>query len=333
MVNLPPVEPLLGLVPSLIYSGRRVRVIFNTLHFRPPTETFHEFLVNVVLWTLGERWWKNQVGMKEEDRHVVVKWKYDFERSAKRAMESGRLEQGSSVVYTAAPTGPSWALLSLGYDLFCLQTANRLPAVFVERLRRDRSFQGVRYEIAVAAIVARAGFEIEFVSPAKEEHTKNCEFVGTHRQTGCKVAVKAKSRHREGVLNEKGTFQPVEDSTWIYKRIKEATKQTKGDCPSMLFIDINLPLSPGIAPDERPWARDLEAAFAQLDKFGSTSASVLNAIIVTNLSHHYHAAPSESLRAEWGVFLSPGGRTPLDSDTLQALLASLERCNNIPEEI
>src|SRR5437899_11543475 len=58
-------EPYLDLVRSIVGQGHRVRVLFNTLHFRPERETFHEFLRNVVLWTLGEDWWKHQIQMPE----------------------------------------------------------------------------------------------------------------------------------------------------------------------------------------------------------------------------------------------------------------------------
>ncbi len=39
-----------------IWQGRRVRALWNRLYLRPPVGTFHEFLVNVLKWTVGDEW-------------------------------------------------------------------------------------------------------------------------------------------------------------------------------------------------------------------------------------------------------------------------------------
>src|SRR5215813_13055485 len=39
-----PVEPHLQLVQSVVWKGHRWRALYNTLHYRPEKETFHEFL-------------------------------------------------------------------------------------------------------------------------------------------------------------------------------------------------------------------------------------------------------------------------------------------------
>ncbi len=328
----PPVEPHLQLVPSVPYGKYRARAVFSSVYMRPATETFHEFLVNVVLWTFGESWWKIQIGMKEADRHVVVRWKYDFAAGAKRAVAAGK-KRGTSV-YAAAPTGPSWALLSLGYDLFCLQATDRLPEAYVARLRKDQYFQSVRYEIAVAAIVARAGFEIEFLDAPKAEDEKVCEFIATHKQTRTKLAVEAKSRRRGGVLNEEGVFQATPDATWIYKRIKEARKQRPAGLPFLIFTDMNFPLSPYSHPDDRPWAKDLKAALDKLGRPSATSPDPFNAIVVTNFAHYYDPTESEHRRGEWGIIASRSPAAPLsDARALQAVMESLDRYDRVPTEI
>lgn len=326
----PPVEPHLGLVPSLIYKGRRVRVIFNTLHFRPPTETFHEFLVDVVQWTFGEQWWKTQVGMSEPDRHVVVRWVYDFRRIGARAVARGREAEPAASVHSTPASGPAWSLLSLGYDLFCLQAKDRLPGTVVQRLRDDAYFQGARYEIAAAAIVARAGCDIEFVEPPRTSGEKACEFIATHRETSSRIAVEAKSRHRDGVLNRPGHFEPTRDADWIHKRLKEARKQRPPDTPFVLFVDVNLPLSPETPPDERPWAQDLKAAFVKL---GQHPPDPFNAIVVTNFAHYYDPSESGSHRGEVGLFPSRCPQVPLDPRVITALMDSLSRYDRIPSEV
>lgn len=329
----PSVEPHMNLVPSVPYSKYRARAVFDGVYMRPQSETFHEFLVNMVLWTFGEHWWKSQTGMREEDRHVVVRWKYDFAASAKRAVAAGKLVPGTSV-YTALPTGPTWALISLGYDLYCLRAVNRLPDFFIERLRKDQYFQGARYEVAVAATIARAGFDIEFVEPPKNRGEKVCEFLATHRETGTKVAIEAKSRRRPGVLNEDGTFQPAEDATWIYKRIKEAKKQRPAGMPFLIFVDMNFPLSPDTHPDERPWARGLKAALERLDPPSPSSPDFFNCIVVTNFAHYYDPVEDSNRRGEWGVISAPYPEVQLtDRRVLDSVMESLNRYDRVPQEI
>lgn len=327
-------EPHLGLIPSVPYKNHRARVIFDRVYMQPATQTFHEFLVNVVLWTFGETWWKTQVGMKEPDRHVVVRWKYDFAASARRAVEAGRKATPGQTAYAAPPSGPSWALVSLGYDLFCLQAKNRLPDSLAERLRNDQYFQGARYEIAVAAIVARAGFEITFTEPPKTSGEKVCEFLATHQQTKITVAIEAKSRRRKGVLNEDGVFEPTADATWIYKRIKEASKQRLAGRPFLLFVDMNFPLSPDTPPDDRPWAKDLKAA---LETFGTATPEKpdpFNAIVITNFSHHFHPTESHDRKGEWGVIVAPHPEAPIsDTRVLGSLMESLSHYDRIPSEV
>ena len=53
------------------------------------------------------------------------------------------------------------ALTALSYDVYTLRNAGALPQRLVVRLRSHAEFQGAKYEIAVAAIIRRAGFRLE----------------------------------------------------------------------------------------------------------------------------------------------------------------------------
>lgn len=90
-------------------------------------------------------------------------------------------------------------------DVYRLQLVRRLPRKVVERLRSYDRFQEAHYEIAVAAILVRCRFEIEWV---EEKAKKHCEFIATHKVSSESIAVETKSRHRSGVLNQKG---PISD--------------------------------------------------------------------------------------------------------------------------
>lgn len=48
------------------------------VHYRPPAETFHEFLWHMVKWEVGKDWYMAEVAKPYADRHQLVKWFYDL---------------------------------------------------------------------------------------------------------------------------------------------------------------------------------------------------------------------------------------------------------------
>src|SRR2546428_3369108 len=50
-----------------LWKGKRVRAVGNRLYFRQPTETFHEFLMNVLRETLGKEWYMSEVAKAPDD--------------------------------------------------------------------------------------------------------------------------------------------------------------------------------------------------------------------------------------------------------------------------
>ena len=97
-------------------------------------------------------------------------------------------------------TGPAKAHLCFSYDLYWLPLVNKLPLSLITRLKQFQAFQGARYEILIAAVFARAGFDIEWIDDVKAKG-KHPEFIATHRQTKKKVGVETKSRKRQGSYN------------------------------------------------------------------------------------------------------------------------------------
>ncbi len=129
------------------FQGHKVRTVRNKLYFCPPDETFHDFLVNHLLWTLGESWFKEEMKKPALERHVILQWRhelYELVREAAREKE----QSASPVVYV--PTGNVKALLVLGDDVYQLQHALATPKSIIKRLRDRQQFQGARYEILAA---------------------------------------------------------------------------------------------------------------------------------------------------------------------------------------
>jgi hypothetical protein len=326
------VEPHLDLVSSVAWKGYRCRAVFNRVYYRPISETFHDFLISVVKWTFGKQWWKHQIKVNPNDRHIVVNWSYDLSEFQKlHTIDANKLANGFT--YEADAPGPVWALLSLGYDLFCLQAKNQLPQFLAERLRRHREFQSARYEIASAAIMARSGFEIQYLDEVKMPQ-KHCEFIATHKNTGIQIGVEAKSRVRPGVLHEKGNFNYLEDWKGILDLISRAKQQKPAGIPFFIFVDFNLPPLPSVSIDQKPWIADLKRALSELGHPSPSNPEPFTALILTNFSHHYGSMQEKSFRGESGLVLPDYSENPLpDTNIIQIVIETLNKYDQIPNEV
>ena len=92
------------------------------------------------------------------------------------------------------------------------------------RLCDIKQFQSARYEILVASLFARCGFEVSFLEASSK---RNPEYFA--QKDGKRIAAEAKSRHRHGVLNERGAFR--EDAPAEIRRLSDrASGQNAGDC-------------------------------------------------------------------------------------------------------
>lgn len=72
----------------------------------------------------------------------------------------------------------------------CLKHTISLPTQlrFIEWLKANLSFQGAKYEIAIAASIVRAGCDIQWIDhKASEKGQKTCELIATHKAIFCSV--------------------------------------------------------------------------------------------------------------------------------------------------
>lgn len=133
-------------------------------------------------------------------------------------------------------------LNTLAHDLITLDLISSRPDSLIVRLKRRNDYQGVRYEIAIAASLARAGFQIEWL----DKEQKSAELLATHDVTGETFAVEAKSRHRGGVFSsglQTSTVANLKaDIATLYKGA--CRKQTQGH-PLAIFIDAQIPYRVG----------------------------------------------------------------------------------------
>lgn len=133
-----------------------------------------------------------------EGRHVILKWRDERNQQLRKHQDP----EDPEALVRAPLTGAMRALHVLADDLYQLAHALEPPLQILALLRDLQQFQGGRYEILTASLFARCGFEIEFIEDSSK---RNPEFIA--EKDGERIAVEAKSRHRAGVLNERGAFR------------------------------------------------------------------------------------------------------------------------------
>ena len=280
MMNPPP-PPRMVSRPQMqtMAFGQKMRAVRNEIHFRPLEETFHDFQLNLLLWTLGENWYDEEMRKQLSERHIILKWR--AERN--ELFEKHRDPSAPPNEPVRAPlTGNTKALQVLADDIYQLQHALMTPRRIIERLRNVREFQGARYEILVASLFARCGFDIEFIDDSSK---KNPEFFAT--KAGERIAVEAKSRHRTGVLHESGEYVEAEPGSARIRRLfQHALEQNPGGMTFVVFIDVNLPLSPQTPPIERAWVKEAMRCFERRKEESVTETD--SGLILSNIGWHYH---------------------------------------------
>lgn len=183
--------------------------------------------------------------------------------------------------------------------------------------------------MAVAAIIARAGFDITFLDDMQTSK-KHCEFIAKYGYTGEEIGVEAKSRHRKGVLHEKGSFDTKEDVRGdVLHLFQKALAQKPDDLPYLVFIDLNLPPTPHLPGEKKPWFKDIKTI---ADRW--IIPSRFNALILTNFAYYYAGNEGPAPPAEFLLITPNFPEVAIKSDQiLPEIEKSLQRYAYIPREV
>lgn len=311
-----------------LWQGQRVRAVGNRLYFRKPTETFHEFLMNVLRLTLGKEWYMGEVAKAPDDRHEIVQWFYAFGDFTKgtRTEEHRRGEQ----LWVADPTGSVQALVTLAYDVYHLQHTDRLPDALLNRLKNRQEFQGAKYEIAVAATLARMMWRIEWI---EDKSAKHCEFIAHDPSGTLSVGVEAKSRHRAGVLHQPGDVDLQKAARGDVDRLfREALSQAPPDIPFIVFVDLNVPPSGGQMLLETPLLNDLRRMVEAYGTPTPSSPDPYTALVLTSFPWHYVGDLAKAPRGQHLMVIPKYAWHPLPLEALEHLRRALNEYGRVPPE-
>jgi hypothetical protein len=325
------------IISSMVKGDTRFRIIWNKLWYSPQEQTFHQFLDGLVGKTLEQSWFEQQQLLPVKNRNAIVRW-----RTALLSLLRKPGDAGDAMSTGHTLTGPVKAYLCFGYDLNWLQLVNRLPESVIERLKDFQAFQGARYEVLIAAVFARAGFEIEWIDDTKATG-KHPEFIAMHNKTKTKVGVETKSRRRPGALNYIGTVTPETHLKGdIFDLYEKAIQQAPGDkLPFLIFIDANVPASfpkdvPAYSsiPVERfPWMTEIRDGLVTR-RNASTDPSPESAVFVTNFAFYYGNEDDPSPTGMASVFPSANPRVPLlDARLVEDLIYCLQHYDQVPRQL
>jgi len=263
---------------SADFKGQKFVAVGDRLHYSKNWRTFPDFLKHYITDVLGADWGNAEIAKPYKERHQILKW-YDsvcrFQQQHKKNADG---------LYSCIPNGIFAAYLLLAYDLYVLRQNASLQAEVIRRLKNKEKYQSARYELYVAATCCRAGFEIQYEDET-DVTKKHPEFIATHRETGQKITVEAKSRHRPGVLGYQGDKQNDEGEikAGIGRLLRKAL-QKPTDYPFVIFIDLNLPpLSQDLS--QEPWVKEIMDTVSQIGD--DTMRDYFNLIVFTNHPHHY----------------------------------------------
>lgn len=277
------------------FQGYKLVAAGGKLLYQPKEKAlfFTDILMTFVPNTFGKEWFEAEVAKPRGTRHPIFELRYkamSFMNAQPRSVKG---------VSSAQMTGPMLGFFSFAYDLFTVQDNGRLDARLIERLKNSEQFQGARHELFAEATCLRAGFSIEREDET-DGSTRHAEFAATHKATGQKVSVEAKSKHRPGVLGYPGSQQiEGEHKLSVGQLLNDAIRKNTPH-PLVVFLDLNLPWSTGIkllGKDVSPHPL-LLGTLDRMRKRHSGKAPI-NLLVVTNHPDHYtaaeEAAPSPQL--------------------------------------
>lgn len=218
------------------YQGFRFVAAGNKLVFQPAqrAQFFTDILMTFVPNVFGKEWFDEEIAKPKGTRHPVM------EARVKALTFMNKQPKNPDGSYKVQMTGPMLSYFTFAYDLFVVQDNGRLDERLLERLKNCDQFQGARHELFAEATCLRAGFTIEHEDET-DGTTRHAEFTATHRITGQKVSVEAKSKHRPGVLGQPGMVQAEgQHNLRVGQLLNDAIRKNAPN-PLVVFLDLNLP--------------------------------------------------------------------------------------------
>ena len=243
-------------------------------------KTFHDFLFAYLGSVFEKSWPVIERAKPLDEQHPILHWYCALE-----SLQDDSMPLDGIITRVGSPPAQASALLSFAYDVYILEHHAILSKRMVMRLQMKDQFQGARYEVFVAAACLRAGFTVELEDESDRTST-HCEFTITHKKTGIKFSVEAKSRARTGFLGQAGQQKPLTSIKADISGLLVPALRKTAEFDRLVFIDINVPPSES-ALFESEWFKALGAQFNRLYKNPQGDPLPPAYIFLTNYPYHY----------------------------------------------
>ena len=260
-------------------ADKRIVAVGHRL-FQGAWPTFHDFLYSYIFDVLGQDWFDAQARLKQDERHAVLEWHQKFLTS----FQAAEFVRGD--IRRAPMTGAISAFLTLAYDLYTLEHNNdqtRIPELrksLIGRLKNRDQFIGVRYEIRVAAILLRAGFELEWEDETDRRST-HVEYTATYPRTGKVVGVECKIRNRDAT--KKSNQQLGKFVGLVSDALRKATPHDR-----LIFVDLNTQAYPYVPGGPNDWRTISINALRKFEGQPNAAALPPAVVFITNYPDHHH---------------------------------------------
>ncbi len=295
-----------------------------------PHRKFVNFIHDYALITLTEEWLDAEDAKPEDQRHQVVRWMTTFVEHN----NGWKARLGPNGAFPPIGAGPAW--FRFAYDLYLIRNNAKLEKRLLERLRDNKSFQGARYELAVAATFLCAGFDLRFEDET-DNRTQHPEFIAVDRKTGLRIAVEAKSRRYQGVYDFRdGRPWSPEDGSDVRGVLAQALRKRTG-LPYYICVDVNLPPAGKTPLNETGWPAQLGATFEDMERhaFGPENFPA-NGVLFTNDPSHHILTDHLDIRgaALWQLWRSAASpRVPHpEPDVSERICRGYFQRSTVPEE-
>ena len=274
---------------ALKSGDRQIVAVGNKVYFSNKWKTFPDFLVEHMKQKLGRDWGNAEIAKPLAKRHPVMQW-YDAYCKYQQATIKTPGE-----VCNANVTGIVACYLGLAYSLYLLDHNVEIQERLLGRLKDPANFQGAFYELFVANILIRAGFQLTLENEG-DGASKHCEFAAVSRETGKKYWVEAKMGSVAGVLGKTQQDGGGGRKTLgrLIPHLNNALAKPAAD-ERLIFIDLNV--EPKFDRDNKPtWG---DAAVKRIERYEASELQkgATAYLFVTNIGFHRNldSAPTPAM--------------------------------------
>lgn len=313
------------------FHGYRFVAIGGKLIYMPANRCnfLSDVLIAYVPQLFRKEWFDQEIAKPRDERHPAMQWRV---KGMNYMTSQPKLPDGT---YAVQFTGPLMAYMTFAYDLYVVDHNSRLDQRLIERLKRADQFQGARHELFAEATCLRAGFEIAHEDES-DRSTRHAEFTATHKATGVKVSVEAKSKHRAGVLGQPGQREPEDSLNLRFGKLLNLAIAKSTPHPFVVFLDMNMPFQAAqrlLAPRSPIPTHPLIHGTLDRIRAEHNGKDPINLLLITNQPQHYTKDGELAQRAHWLAQVSQVPVKPARIDVLFAIAQAANLYGNIPNEL